>query len=153
MKGAILNSTLSVAAGNDVLLQQELERIGDRLRPAVPAADIHRAQPVLHVRGDLPFQPDQEKDEQRQKRENEDAAHQRRAGSPAPAREARRISVSVQELRDGFHPDFPCCYRSISPSTMSTLPRMATMSAIMAPRLISRKALMTVKQGDFTLTR
>ncbi len=33
------------------------------------------------------------------------------------------------------------------------LPTRATMSEIMAPRLISLKALITVKHGDFTLTR
>ena len=47
--------------GNDVFLEQELDRIGNRLQQA-PGANAHGPQPGLHERQDLPLHVHQEGD-------------------------------------------------------------------------------------------
>ena len=53
--GARVNTHLSARDRRDVFLQQQLDRVGDRLQRAV-RPDPHRAEPDLHPRDDLPLE-------------------------------------------------------------------------------------------------
>ena len=117
----------------------------------MPASHIHGAQPVLHVSGNLSLQPDEEHSEDVDESQNDDTARKHGQEDLEKLGQLLKIQYLLQQPPDGVHLSLPV-QRSISPSTISILPTIATISEIMAPRLISVKALMAVKHGDLTFT-
>ena len=61
---------------HDVFLDQQLERVGDRLQQAV-RADAHRAQANLHVRQNLALQPVHRDDSDRQSEKDQEDIDER----------------------------------------------------------------------------
>ena len=129
-------------SGDDVLLEQQLDPVRDALRPAVPAPHPHGAEAHLDVGADLPLPPDQEHGRHGDIADDEaddDGHHHQGGDDPGdpPARGQRE--EFLDQLRECHHRPprgpgrrrrrGPQGQRSISPRTMSTLPRMATMSA------------------------
>src|SRR5207248_7328813 len=96
------------AVRNNVFFQQQLDGIGNRLKQS-PGSDAHRAQPYLHEGDDLAFRERQSGNQQRQDGQNQRNLDER----------------DENEIDRKFH------YLSISPSTISSVPMMATTSATM----------------------
>ena len=139
------------AAREDRLLEEQLDRVRDRLQHAV-GADAHRPEPVLHEGRDLALGV--HVDERRERHEVEQ--HQRRDGGAHERRDRprRASSRSRERARRGSGSSRPSApQRSISPSTMSRLPMSAITSAIIRPLARWWKTLIAVKQGLLTLSR
>ncbi len=105
----------------DVFLQQQFHGVGGGLVPAVPAV-FHRPQAVLEVRRNLAFQPD---GQQREHGHEADDAHGKDGGN----------QIGIQS------------HRSTSPSTTSSEPTSATMSAMNSPGAMRGITDSTVKDG------
>jgi hypothetical protein len=85
---------------DQVLLREELDAVGDRLRPAVPAAGVHRAVAALDVAGDLALEPHgehhEDRDESDEDADPDEAAVSASAHEGTPA--GATFSSSVRKM-------------------------------------------------------
>ena len=164
-------------AGNEVLLEEQLQTVGEALKQPVPPHP-HGTEPILDVGRNLPLEPDRIDGVERQD------AHETRG---AEKHDDEVLQTGRHEIPDQFrnhrgqhgkrrnraehhehqhdrdqrerphepHLDLaePGDHRSISPRTMSRLPMIAMMSAIISPRVISWKSPIATKQGERPFTR
>ena len=141
-------------------------------------AHPHRTEPVLDVGRDLPFEPDringiesedayeaggaenhhdQVLEPGRHKVADELRDHRSQHGKRRDRAQHDQAEHDGDQRERPHEPHLdlaePGDHRSISPRTMSRLPMIAMMSAIISPRVISWKSPIATKQGERPFTR
>ena len=104
--GARRNTGRSAVFGDRLLLEEELDAVGQRLQHAV-GAGLHRAQPVLHVGDDLAHEPHVEHHRDEQEREHDDDL-------------PMRISTTVRSMPPFNSGSLPSRWTPIAHHTVST---------------------------------
>src|SRR6266404_825930 len=122
---------------NNVFLDEQLQRVRDGLQQSM-WTHAHRPQPRLHVRHQFALDQYDVANDQRQDRDDDYPAEQRR---PVELQEIQR------RLGRGLH------QRSTSPSTMSIVPIIATTSATRCPRTMRSNACKLMNDGGRIRTR